>query len=159
VALEHDAAPAAAPQPPAATLVVAAPEAAIVSRLARSAVSTPRADGATGAPMGDDEILSLQKTAGNRAVGRAIDRGLIQRDDPAPAAAAALTGVKITPSKASIPLSGATITAAAQPAGAGTVKYSIEADAVAPAAGTPSPRRARRPRASTARTSTRSSTP
>jgi hypothetical protein len=98
--------------------------------------SPSRSSGATGAPMGDDEILSLQRTAGNRAVGRAIDRGLIQRDDAAPAAAANLTGVTITPQKASIPLSGTTITAAAKPAGAGTIKYSLEADKVAPAAGT-----------------------
>jgi hypothetical protein len=134
VALEHDAAPA-APQPQAAPLAVAAPESAPVIRLARSAVATPSRS-AGGAPLGDDEILSLQKTAGNRAVGRAIDRGLIQRDDAAPAAAAALTGVTITPQKASIPLSGTTITAAAKPAGAGTIKYSIAADKVAPAAGT-----------------------
>jgi hypothetical protein len=134
VALEHDAAPA-APQP--APIAVATPEAATVVRLSRSGVAAPsRAAGAAGAPMGDDEILSLQRTAGNRAVGRAIDRGLIQRDDAAAAAAANLTGVTVTPQKASIPLSGTTITAAAQPAGAGTIKYSLQADKVAPAAGT-----------------------
>ncbi|MDA0166763.1 hypothetical protein OM076_41260 [Solirubrobacter ginsenosidimutans] len=47
-----------------------------------------------------------------------------------------MTGVTITPPKASIPLSGTTITAAATPAGAGTVKYSLVADKVAPAAAT-----------------------
>jgi hypothetical protein len=112
VAVEHEAVPA-APQPAPAVAVAAAP--------------------VMGAPMGDEAILSLQKTAGNRAVGRAIERGLIQRDD---AAAASLTGVTITPQKASIPLSGTTITAAAKPAGAGTVKYSLVADKVAPAAAT-----------------------
>jgi hypothetical protein len=39
--------------------------------------------GGAGAPLDDDAILSLQRTAGNRAVGRAIERGLIHRDDVA----------------------------------------------------------------------------
>jgi hypothetical protein len=81
--------------------------------------------------MGVDTVLSLQRTAGNRAVGRAIERGLIQRDDKA----VALTGVTVTPAKASIPLaSGVSMSAAAKPAGATGVKYSLVADKVAPAA-------------------------
>ena len=47
-------------------------------------MASPEAVG--GAPMGVDAVLSLQRTAGNRAVGQAIASGLIQRDD-APAAA------------------------------------------------------------------------
>lgn len=81
-----------------------------------------------------DVVLSLQRTAGNRAVGRALARGLIQRDD---APAAALTGVTVSPAKASIPLTaGTTVQATAKPASATGVKYSLVADKVAPAAGT-----------------------
>jgi hypothetical protein len=115
VPLEHDV----APEPAAAP--VAAIEPAVVSPLR------------AGAPMGDQQVLSLQQTAGNRAVGRAIARGLIQRDDKPPAN---LSGVTVSPQKASIPLSGTTITAAASPKGAGTIKYKLQADKVAPAAGT-----------------------
>jgi hypothetical protein len=113
LAAEHDTA--VAPPLPAAPVVAASPEAV------------------GGAPMGVDTILSLQRTAGNRAVGRAISRGLIQRDDKD----VALTGITVTPAKASIPLaSGVSVSASAKPAGAGGVKYSLVADKVAPAAGT-----------------------
>ena len=89
---------------------------------------------AAGAPMGVETVLSLQRTAGNRAVGRALSRGLIQRDDKA---APALTGVTVSPGKASIPLSaGTTVQATAKPASVTGVKYSLAADKVAPAAGT-----------------------
>jgi hypothetical protein len=107
-----------------------APEPAAAPVAAAPAVFSPLR---AGAPMGDEQILSLQQTAGNRAVGRAIARGLIQRDDKPPAN---LSGVTVSPQKASIPLSGTTITAAASPKGAGTIKYKLEADKVAPAAGT-----------------------
>jgi hypothetical protein len=125
VPLERDVAPEPAPA------VVAAPGPPVAAPLARAAtVASPR----PGAPLADDAVLSLQRTAGNRAVGRAIDRGLIQRDDKPPAS---LTGLSITPQKASVPLSsGTAITAAAQPAGAGTIKYSLKPDKVSPAAGT-----------------------
>jgi hypothetical protein len=115
VPLEHDAAPQIAPAP------VAAPGPGLV------------APAHAGAPMADEQILSLQQTAGNRAVGRAIARGLIQRDDKPPAN---LSGVAVSPQKASIPLSGTTITAAASPKSAGTIKYKLQPDKVAPAAGT-----------------------
>lgn len=114
MAAEHE--PAVAPPQPAPPVAIAAPAAA------------------GGAPLGVDAVLSLQRTAGNRAVGRAIARGLIQRDDKANPN---LTGVTVTPSKASIPLaSGVSMKAAAQPASASGVRYSLVADKVAPAAGT-----------------------
>jgi hypothetical protein len=66
--VEHDTAKPAAPAP-APPVVVAAPEAV------------------GGAPLGVEQVLSLQRTAGNRAVCRAIASGLVQRDDAQPAAA------------------------------------------------------------------------
>jgi hypothetical protein len=115
--MEHEQTPAApAPAPP---VVVAAPEAV------------------GGAPMGVEQVLSLQRTAGNRAVCRAIASGLIQRDDAQPAAGGGVTGITISPQKSTLPLeSGVTITAKAQPASAAGVQYSLDPGTVSPAAGT-----------------------
>jgi hypothetical protein len=115
--VEHEKTPVApAPAPP---VVVAAPEAV------------------GGAPLGVDQVLSLQRTVGNRAVCRAIASGLIQRDDAQPAAGGGVTGITISPQKATIPLeSGVTITAKAQPASAAGVQYSLDPGTVSPAAGT-----------------------
>lgn len=114
--MEHE--PAAAAPAPAPPVVVAAPVAV------------------GGAPLGVEQVLSLQRTAGNRAVCRAIASGLIQRDAAVPAAGG-LTGIKVAPQKATNPLeAGVTITAQAQPAGAAGVTFSLDADSVAPAAGT-----------------------
>jgi hypothetical protein len=113
--MEHEAQapPVPAPAPP---VVVAAPEAV------------------GGAPMGVDQVLSLQRTAGNRAVCRAIAAGLIQRDDAQPAAAG-LTGVTVTPGKSSIPAeAGVTITARAQ--GGSGITYSLDAGTATAASGT-----------------------
>src|SRR5690242_4368537 len=116
--MEHEAqkAPVPAPAPP---VVVAAP------------------DAVGGAPLGVEQVLSLQRTAGNRAVCRAIASGLIQRDDAQPAAGGGVTGITISPQKATIPLeAGVTITAKAQPASAAGVQYSLDKGTVSPAAGT-----------------------
>jgi hypothetical protein len=84
--------------------------------------------------MSDPAILSLQKTAGNQAVCRAIASGVLARDD---AADKPISGLSVTPQKATMPLeSGTSITAAAKPAGVTGVKYALEAGTVAPAAGT-----------------------
>ena len=84
--------------------------------------------------MSDPAILSLQKTAGNQAVCRAIATGMLARDEQADKP---MSGLSIAPQKATLPLeSGTTITAAAKPAGVSGVKYSLEAGSVAPAAGT-----------------------
>jgi hypothetical protein len=111
--MEHEHAPAApAPAPP---VVAAAPEAV------------------GGAPLGVEQVLSLQRTVGNQAVCRAIASGLIQRDDAQPAAAG-LTGVTVTPGKSSIPAeTGVTITARAQ---GGTGTYSLQAGTATAASGT-----------------------
>jgi hypothetical protein len=82
--VDHETAKPAAPAP-APPVVVAAPEAV------------------GGAPLRVEQVLSLQRTAGNRAVCRAIASGLVQRDDAQPAAAGDLTGIAITPQKATIP--------------------------------------------------------
>jgi hypothetical protein len=87
--------------------------------------------------MGVEQVLSLQRTAGNRAVCRAIASGLIQRDDAQPTAGGGVTGVTISPQKSTIPLeSGVTITAKAQPASAAGVQYSLVAGTASPASGT-----------------------
>src|SRR6478609_1623230 len=113
--MEHEQTPAApAPAPP---VVVAAP------------------DAVGGAPMGVEQVLSLQRTAGNRAVCRAIASGLIQRDDAQPAGGGAFS-VSVSPQKASFPLeSGVTITAKVDPAGTGA-QFSLAAGTTSPAAGT-----------------------
>jgi hypothetical protein len=98
-------------------------------------VAAPAAVG--GAPLGVAQVLSLQRTAGNRAVCRAIASGRLQRDDAQPAAAGDLGGITVSPQKATIPLeSGVTITAKAQPASVTGVTYSLSAGTVSPAAGT-----------------------
>jgi hypothetical protein len=100
-------------------------------------VATPAAVG--GAPMGADQVLSLQRTAGNRAVCRAIAGGLIQRDDTGAQAAAsvAVAGVTVTPAKSTTPTeSGVTITAKATPANASGVKFTLDAGSAAVGAGT-----------------------
>jgi hypothetical protein len=118
--MEHET-PTAAPAPPA--------------KAPPPVVAAPAAVG--GAPMGAQQVLSLQRTAGNRAVCRAIASGLIQRDDAQPAAGGSVTGITISPQKATIPLeSGVTITAKAQPASAAGVQYSLTAGTVSPAGGT-----------------------
>jgi hypothetical protein len=110
--MEHEAAKTPVPAPP---VVVATPEAA------------------GGAPLGVQQMLSLQRTAGNQAVCRAIAAGLIQRDDAQPAAGG-LTGVVVTPGKSSVPAeAGVTITARAQ---GGTGTYSLAAGTATPASGT-----------------------
>lgn len=84
--------------------------------------------------MSDPAILSLQRTAGNQAVCRAIASGVLARDEQADTP---IGGLSITPNKATLPLeSGVSITAAAKPAGVTGVKYSLEAGTVGPAAGT-----------------------
>lgn len=84
--------------------------------------------------MSDPAILSLQRTAGNQAVCRAIASGVLARDE---AADKPISGLSITPQKATMPLeSGTSITAAAKPAGVTGVKYALEAGTVAAAAGT-----------------------
>src|SRR3954452_19871453 len=113
--MEHETT--AAPPAPAPPVVVAAP------------------DAVGGAPLGVDQVLSLQRSAGNRAVCRAIAAGLIQRDDAVPEAG--LAGIKVTPQKSTIPLeSGVSIVAQAQPAGTSGVTYSLDAGTVSAAAGT-----------------------
>jgi len=97
-------------------------------------VAAPEAVG--GAPLGVDQVLSLQRTAGNRAVCRAIAAGLIQRDDDA-SPDSGLAGIKVSPQKSTIPLeSGVSIVAQAQPAGTSGVTYSLDKGTVSPAAGT-----------------------
>src|SRR4051794_7917614 len=126
--MEREAATAAAPAPAKAPVVPAA---------------------VGGAPIGAGQVLSLQRTAGNQAVCRAIATGSIQRDDAAPAvagqpsagaepaAAGDVTGITVTPQKARIPLeAGVMITAAARPAGLAGVVYSLSAGSTSPAAGT-----------------------
>ena len=84
--------------------------------------------------MSEPTILSLQKTAGNQAVCRAIAAGMLARDDLADKP---ISGVTVAPQKATMPLeSGASITAAAKPAGVTGVKWTLEAGTVAPATGT-----------------------
>jgi len=96
-------------------------------------VAAPEAVG--GAPLGVDQVLSLQRTAGNRAVCRAIASGLLQRDDATPDSG--LSGTKVSPQKSTIPLeSGVSIVAQAQPAGTSGVTYSLDAGTVTAAAGT-----------------------
>jgi hypothetical protein len=92
-----------------------------------------------GAPLGVDQVLSLQRSAGNRAVCRAIASGLIQRDDTgAPATASvSVSGVTVTPAKSTTPTeSGVTITAKAAPANATGVKFTLDAGTAAVGAGT-----------------------
>jgi hypothetical protein len=80
-------------------------------------------------------VLSMQRTIGNRAVCRAIASGMLARDD-APTADAALTGVSVSPSQATMPLeSGTSLAASTTPANA-NAKFSLEADTASPAAGT-----------------------
>ncbi len=112
--MEHETATPVKAPAPAPPVVVAAPEAV------------------GGAPMGVDQVLSLQRTAGNRAVCRAIASGLIQRDDAQPAGGG--FSVAVTPQKATIPLeSGVTMTAKATVAGA---QFSLTAGTTTPAGGT-----------------------
>jgi hypothetical protein len=100
VALEHEVS--VAPAPPA---VVASPERA------------------GGAPLGAETVLSLQRTAGNQAVSRAIASGQIQR---APTKVG-VTGVTVTPSRFTIPLeAGVSVTAKAAPANATGVTWTLK---------------------------------
>ena len=65
--------------------------------------------------MSEPAILSLQKTAGNQAVCRAIAGGMLAREDLADKP---ISGVTVAPQKATMPLeSGTSITAAAKPEG------------------------------------------
>ena len=82
----------------------------------------------------------MQKTAGNRAVCRAIASGMLARDDApgaaTPTAGGAITGFSVSPNDATMPLeSGVTITAKVD-AGRHRRQVSLEAGTVAPAAGT-----------------------
>jgi hypothetical protein len=118
--MEHETTAAHAPpaQAPAPPVVVAAPEAV------------------GGAPLGVDQVLSLQRTAGNRAVCRAIATGLIQRDDAQPAGAGGAFSLSVSPQKATFPLeSGVSITATVTPAGTGA-QFSLAAGTASPASGT-----------------------
>src|ERR1700753_291851 len=114
--MEHEAAakpPVPAPAPP---VVVAAPEAV------------------GGAPLGVDQVLSLQRTAGNRAVCRAIASGLIQRDDAPPGGGGGFS-LSVSPQKVTIPLeSGVSIAAKVDPAGTGA-QFSLAAGTASPASG------------------------
>jgi hypothetical protein len=84
----------------------------------------------------DNVVLALQRSAGNQAVSRAIASGMLARDDAVATADAAITKLSVTPSQSTMPLeSGTTIKAATTPASA-NAKFSLEADTVAPAAGT-----------------------
>ena len=84
--------------------------------------------------MSEPTILSLQKTAGNQAVCRAIAAGMLAREDVADKP---ISGVTVAPQKATMPLeSGTSITAAAKPAGVTGVKWTLEAGTAAPATGT-----------------------
>src|SRR6478609_4289991 len=81
--------------------------------------------------MSEPAILSLQKTAGNQAVCRAIAGGMLARDEVADTP---VSGVAVKPQKATLPLeSGTSIKATAKGSG---IKWSLEAGTVAPAAGT-----------------------
>jgi hypothetical protein len=115
--MEHEA-PTPAPPVAAPPVVVAAP------------------DAVGGAPLGVDQVLSLQRSAGNRAVCRAIASGLIQRDDAQPAGGGGSFSLSVSPQKATFPLeSGVTIAARVDPAGTGA-QFSLAAGTASPAAGT-----------------------
>jgi hypothetical protein len=91
----------------------------------------PKATKAAGARLDEPAILALQRTAGNQAVCRAIASGVLARDENADTP---VSGVKVTPQKATLPLeSGASPTATAKGSG---IKWTLEAGTVAPAAGT-----------------------
>ena len=63
--------------------------------------------------MSEPAILSLQKTAGNQAVCRAIAGGMLAREDLADKP---MSGVAVEPQKATLPLeSGTSIKATAKP--------------------------------------------
>jgi hypothetical protein len=82
--------------------------------------------------MSEPAILSLQRTAGNQAVCRAIASGTLARED---AAEKPISGVTVAPQKATLPLeSGVAITAKAKPSEG--AKYTLEAGTVSAAAGT-----------------------
>lgn len=84
--------------------------------------------------MSEPAILSLQRTAGNQAVCRAIAAGTLAREETADKP---LSGVTVTPQKATLPLeAGTSITAAAKPAGVTGVKWTLEAGTASAAAGT-----------------------
>jgi hypothetical protein len=103
-------------------------------RASEPETSTPAVTSAPALRMTDPAILSLQRTAGNQAVCRAIATGMLARDEVADKP---LTGLSITPQKATLPLeAGTAVTAAAKPDGATGVKYSLAAGSVAPATGT-----------------------
>jgi hypothetical protein len=100
VAVEHE--PAAAPAPP---VVAASPE--VVG----------------GAPLGAETVLSLQRTAGNQAVCRAIATGQIAR---APTQVG-VTGVTVSPAKFTAPLeAGVSVRAVAAPANATGVTWALK---------------------------------
>jgi hypothetical protein len=115
-ALEQHEAVAAPPQP-----AVAAP----------AVVATPAAVGAT--PMGVAAVLSMQRTAGNQAVCRAIASGLIQRDTPQ----VSITQADVTPARFSVPVAaGVSVKAKATPANATGVKWTVGKSTVDPASDT-----------------------
>jgi hypothetical protein len=94
-------------------------------------VATPANAGA--APMGVAAVLSLQRTAGNQAVCRAIDRGLIQRDTPQ----VSITQADVTPARFSVPVAaGVSVKAKATPANATGVKWKVGKSTVDPASDT-----------------------
>ena len=81
-------------------------------------------EGAPGAALGAETLLSLQRTAGNQAVCRAIASGAIAR---APAAPVGVTGVKVSPGRFTVPLeSGVTVKATASPANATGVTWALK---------------------------------
>jgi len=81
--------------------------------------------------MSEPTLLSLQRTAGNQAVCRAIASGMLAREH---AAEKPISGLKVSPQKATLPLeSGTAIKASAKGDG---IKWSLSAGTVAPAAGT-----------------------
>jgi hypothetical protein len=102
-----------APQPPAAAQAVAPGPLAVPEQTAVGAV------------------LSLQRTAGNRATMRALAGGWLQRDD-VPMASVSITDVKLSASAATVP-AGGTVQATASPKTATGVKFTAEKGSVEPA--------------------------
>jgi hypothetical protein len=101
-----------APAPPVAAPAVTATELAVPQETAVGAV------------------LSLQRTAGNRATTRALAGGWLQRDAE-PAASVSITDVKLSAAAATVPASG-TVQATAAPKTATGVKFKAEKDTVEP---------------------------
>jgi hypothetical protein len=75
-------------------------------------------------------VLSLQRTAGNRATTRALAGGWLQRDAE-PMASVSITDVKLSAAAATVPASG-TVQATAAPKNASGVKFKVEKDTVEP---------------------------